>query len=173
MQMLQNPLFVKFIVYFNENQDYFECHEVLEEYWKSLSDSTKDHLLTAYILLSTGMYHFRRGNNIGARKTLQKAYTKMMTHSENFPDFIDGIDFNHLCNNLEHTINRLDENKPFKSFQIQINSQDLELLTNTMKHSIDLLPLGSEEVIHKHMLRDRSDILRIRDNRLNTSNDLK
>ena len=48
----QHPLFVNFIVYFNENQDYFECHEVLEEYWKSLPDGcTKDHPLTAYILL--------------------------------------------------------------------------------------------------------------------------
>ena len=34
MKPLYNPLFVKFIVYFNENQDFFECHEVLEEYWK-------------------------------------------------------------------------------------------------------------------------------------------
>ena len=54
MKPLHNPFFVKFIVYFNENQDFFECHEVLEEYWKSIPDRTKDHPLTAYILLSTG-----------------------------------------------------------------------------------------------------------------------
>ena len=36
MKPLHNPFFVKFIVYFNKNQDFFECHEVLEDYWKSL-----------------------------------------------------------------------------------------------------------------------------------------
>ena len=35
MHPYHHPLFVNFIVYFNSNQDYFECHEVLEEYWKS------------------------------------------------------------------------------------------------------------------------------------------
>ena len=65
MHPYHHPLFVNFIVYFNENQDYFECHEVLEEYWKSLPDGGKEHPLTAYILLATGMYHWRRGNTTG------------------------------------------------------------------------------------------------------------
>ena len=30
---------------------------------------------------------------------------------------------------------------------------------------MDLLPSGSDDVIHKHMLRDRSDILNERENR--------
>ena len=30
---------------------------------------------------------------------------------------------------------------------------------------MDLLPYGSDDVIHKHMLRDRSDILMERENR--------
>ena len=69
----QHPLFVQFIVYFNENQDYFECHEVLEELWKKKEPLDKDHWLVALILLSTGLYHWRRGNRKGAEKTLQNA----------------------------------------------------------------------------------------------------
>ena len=73
MKPLYNPLFVKFIVYFNENQDFFECHEVLEEYWKLSPDRTKEHPLVGYILLSTAMYHWRRGNTTGADRTIKKA----------------------------------------------------------------------------------------------------
>ena len=104
MQPLNNPLFLKFIVYFNENQDYFECHEVLEEYWKSIPGRTKDHPLTAYILLSTGLYHFRRDNTAGAIRTLRKAYAKLMTQVVDFPDFTKGLDFNRLCADVEQTI---------------------------------------------------------------------
>ena len=84
MHPYHHPLFVNFIVYFNSNQDYFECHEVLEEYWKSIPDSDKDHPLTAYILLATGMYHWRRGNKPEHPVHFNKAMTK-------FPTFIANL----------------------------------------------------------------------------------
>ena len=31
--MSYEPLYVAYLVYFNRDQDYFECHEVLEELW--------------------------------------------------------------------------------------------------------------------------------------------
>lgn len=27
------PLYIDYLIYFNRDQDYFECHEVLEELW--------------------------------------------------------------------------------------------------------------------------------------------
>ena len=31
--MSYEPLYVAYLVYFNRDRDYFECHEVLEELW--------------------------------------------------------------------------------------------------------------------------------------------
>jgi len=163
MKPLHNPLFLKFIVYFNENQDYFECHEVLEEYWKSIPNQTKSHPLTAYILLSTGLYHYRRDNKIGAQRTLRKAYLKIATMNVDFPEYIEGIDFNLLCRDIKIMLNNLDNDIPFHTFIIHIISKELELLAKDMKRELKLLPMGSDDVIHKHMLRDRTDILKLRD----------
>lgn len=163
MYPLHHKLFVKFIVYFNRNQDYFECHEVLEEYWKSLPKAKKDHPLTAFILLATGMYHWRRGNLSGAHRTLKKANERMVASLQDFTDFTDGIDFHGLHEDLGRTICRVDEGQPFSSFPIVVTSPDLLFLTNEMENTMDLLPFGSDAVIHKHMLRDRGDILRERE----------
>ena len=162
MKPLQNPLFVNFIVYFNENQDFFECHEVLEEYWKSLPNITKNHPLTGYILLSTGMYHWRRGNTIGALRTLKKAIERMTKSSEAYPEFSDGINFDELCGNVNQSIKHIEVGQAFVPFQIEITSSDIVSLMTEIAPSMELLPFGSDIVIHKHMLRDRSDIIRER-----------
>lgn len=163
MHPYRHPLFVNFIVYFNSNQDYFECHEVLEEYWKSIPDSDKDHPLTAYILLSTGMYHWRRGNKPGASRTLYKAMTKFPTYISNYPVYTEEIDFDQLVNDVTKAVNRLGQDLPFESFPLTILSASITDLASKLEQSMTLLPFGSDAVIHKHMLRDRSDILRERE----------
>lgn len=162
MKPLANPLFVKFIIYFNHNQDFFECHEVLEDYWNTFPDRTKEHPLTSYILLSTGMYHWRRGNTMGALRTLKKAKHKM-TMIEPTSAFIDGINFNGLLDNVNQAILSIEAGQPFKSFLIEIVCPEIQLLLEKTVASIDLLAFGSDAVIHKHLLRDRTEIIRIRD----------
>ena len=122
MKPLHNPFFVKFIVYFNENQDFFECHEELEEYWKSIPNTTKEHPLTSYILLSTGMYHWRRGNVTGALRTLKKAVKGLSNQIESYPEYSDGIDFGELCENVQQAILHLENGQPFASFPIKVTS---------------------------------------------------
>lgn len=158
MHPLHHPLFVKFIVYFNGNQDYFECHEVLEEYWKSLPDGNKSHPLTAYILLATGLYHWRRGNEEGALKTIRKAEDKFRTLPEEYPAFTEEIDFSRLLQDVRQSVARLEQSSDFEPFPILVSDR-LQQLADEAKPSMDLLPAGSDDVLYKHMLRDRSDIL--------------
>ncbi|MEK5039296.1 DUF309 domain-containing protein [Sporosarcina sp. FSL K6-3457] len=160
MHPYHHPLFVQFMVYFNDNQDYFECHEVLEEYWKSIPNSDKNHPLTSYILLATGMYHWRRGNLAGATRTLRKAEKKLPA----FPThYVEEIDFQQLLANVRYTVKRVEKGLPFESFPFLITSPNLQVAVELAQQSMTLLPFGSEAVIHKHMLRDRSDIQRMRD----------
>lgn len=158
MHPLHHPLFVKFIVYFNGNQDYFECHEVLEEYWKSLPNGNKAHPLTAYILLATGLYHWRRGNEEGALKTLRKAEDKFRTFSNQDSEYAEELDFEQLLDDVQRSIVNLEQNMEFRPFPLKVSAK-LQQFAEQAKPSMELLPSNSDALIYKHMLRDRSDIL--------------
>lgn len=158
MHPLFHPLFLQFILYFNEQQDYFECHEVLEEYWKNVAPNDKSHALTAWILLSTGMYHWRRGNFIGAERSLLNAQKRFDLHPESV--FYQGIQIDELLTKLKNSIELIKKKKEFKPFTISIISDDLKQHVQNQQMPI---PLLGEELIHKHMRRDRSEILKARE----------
>lgn len=162
MHPYHHPLFIEFIVYFNENEDYFECHEVLEEYWKSLENRTKAHPLTAFILLSTAMYHWRRDNFDGAYRTLRKAQKNFATFSEQTA-YYELLDFTQLQNDIKTSLVQLSSQNTFQPFKICICSSDLQLIVDRKKPVMSLLAFGSDSIIHKHMLRDRTDILKERE----------
>lgn len=154
-----HPLFCKFIVYFNCNQDYFECHEVLEEYWKSSTPYSKEHPLTGFIQLATGLYHWRRGNFPGAHRTMVKAEQKLSDLVQYDPRYTEEIDIDHLVNQINLSIVKITNSEQFSPFFIEMNSDALPTLLQSTARDMHLLPLNSDAVIHKHMLRDRSDIL--------------
>ncbi len=158
-----HPLFVEFLVYFNDNQDYFEGHEVLEEYWKSIPGYSKSHPLTAYILLSTGMYHWRRGNLDGGSRTISKALHRFISLPPVYDEYKDIVDFDQLISDVTFAKSEISNEQPFRAFEIMIQSQKLKDAVHRTKPNLDLLLSGSDDVIHKHMLRDRSDILKLRD----------
>jgi len=158
MHPLFHPLYIDFCTYFNGNQDYFECHEVLEEYWKLYAPGEKNHPLVGYVQLATGMYHWRRNNTVGAMKILKKA-KKNITLNRSSP-FFDFIDFDELCKNCETSLKAIENGEPFVSFQLKLTD---EKLASLVKEKIQELPsLPKDFLFHKHMLRDRSDILEAR-----------
>lgn len=162
MHPYYHPLFLKFIVYFNRNQDYFECHEVLEDYWKTFDHFNKNHPLTAYILLSTGLYHWRRGNMNGATRTLVKAQSRFLLFHDN-EIYKEKIDFQRLYDDTKAAILAVKNNDSFFPVKLYISSEQLQKLVDSLTATMELLPIGSDAVIHKHMLRDRSDILQLRE----------
>lgn len=163
MHPYHHPLFVEFLVYFNKNQDYFEGHEVLEEYWKSIPSYSKSHPLTAFILLSTAMYHWRRGNLNGALRTINKALHRFSSVMSSYPDYSEEIHFSKLIQDVQEAQIKVASGLPFELFKIDVLSSHLNSLVQTTENQMLLLSLGSNDVIHKHKLRDRSDILKTRD----------
>ena len=102
MHPLFHPLFTQFVTYFNEHEDYFECHEVLEEYWKEIAPKDKTHPLTALILLATGMYHWRRDNLSGAERSLSKSIDRIQVNEESA--FFEGIHIQQVVKNIQHAL---------------------------------------------------------------------
>ena len=158
MHPLLHPLYVDFCTYFNGNQDYFECHEVLEEYWKLCAPGEKTHPLVGYVQLATGMYHWRRNNRIGAMKILKKAQQNF-TLNDSSPYF-EFIDFDDLCKNCEISLKAIDNEEPFRAFKLSLQNETLISLVNSKIAELPSLP--KDFLLHKHMLRDRSDILEAR-----------
>nr|WP_153732181.1 DUF309 domain-containing protein [Sporosarcina obsidiansis] len=158
MHPYYHPLFLQFIVYFNDNQDYFECHEVLEEYWKMQNNFSKEHPLTGFILMATGLYHWRRGNVTGATRSLKKALLRFQQIPVQYNVYKEEVNIDQIIEHVKKSLDYIQSDTCFTSFLLPISSS-LENESSKTKQSITLLPKNSESVIHKHMQRDRSDIL--------------
>ncbi|MFJ7952421.1 DUF309 domain-containing protein [Lysinibacillus sp. NPDC096418] len=154
MHPQHHTLFIDYCAYFNGNEDFFECHEVLEEYWKDIAPGDKNHPLVGLVQLATGLYHWRRGNQIGATRILQKALKNFEFNKESV--FYEFLDFETLLIQTKRAIECSKDNGEFYAFKFPI-TQELQPLVTAR---INTLPTTDNEyLLHKHMLRDRSHIL--------------
>lgn len=159
MHPLFHPLFIDYCAYFNGNNDYFECHEVLEEYWKEIAPKEKLHPLVGYVQLATGMYHWRRSNVTGAARIIEKAILNFELNLNS--EFFEFIDLKQLLLIMKNQHRKIQENEPFIHFQLPITDRQLQEL---VQQRIKTIPLkDSHFIFNKHMLRDRTEILEARE----------
>ena len=154
-----HPLYIEYCTYFNGNQDYFECHEVLEEYWKEAAPRDKGHALVGLVQLATGLYHWRRGNLNGSARILTKSLHNLQQNRRS--PFLQPLDDKLLEKQIAESIDAIDQRKPFQPFKLVILDEELQ---QAVASKIEALPLQDEEfLLHKHMLRDRSEVLEARE----------
>ena len=158
--------FVSYLVQFHGSPDYFECHEILEEYWKEVDPRNKKSHWVGFILLAVSAYHHRRENFIGAEKSMKKAITIM----ENItPEIITslGLSYAQLLTCMNACLLNIQNGKSYESFNLPINNDQLLQLCRiecnskglpwSKQHIID------DRIIHRHMLRDRSEVIKERE----------
>ncbi|MFC7365675.1 MULTISPECIES: DUF309 domain-containing protein [Bhargavaea] len=162
---LRHPLFIKFIVYFNENQDYFECHEVLEDYWNLIAPRNRTHPLVGYIQASVALYHWRRGNFRGAAKLLTKAERLLCMAQEKGSPFSDGVDLAAFLRDLRKAAHAVDRGRAFEKFPIRVTDPIIRDAVADLAGTGEIPALTGARLIHKHMLRDRSHIQSEREKR--------
>ncbi len=158
MHPLTHPLFLQYIIHFNDEHDYFECHEVGEEYWKQIAPKDKTHPLTGWIQLAVGMYHWRRSNFPGALRSFIRAKPKLS--EDNI--WTEGFDHQTLVQLLTVSIQRVTDRSPYEH-------QDLPLLDGELSRAVELQKQRYETpshdayyLMHKHRLRDRTEIIELR-----------
>ncbi len=155
MHPLLHPLFIDYCAYFNGNEDYFDCHEVLEEYWKEIAPSEKLHPLVGYVQLATGMYHWRRENFNGAARILQKAIRNFEANQGSL--FFEYIDFDQLLSDMSTQHVRIKARETFSRIKIPLTNA---VLQRAVQEKIAVTaPLDPQFILNKHMLRDRSEII--------------
>ncbi|WP_040208271.1 DUF309 domain-containing protein [Neobacillus jeddahensis] len=154
--------YIQFLAHFHGDRDYFECHEILEEYWKETDSRNKSSIWVGLILLAVSTYHHRRDNFSGAIKTLEKAVKIFEVQSDSLTSL--GLDINQMRDLLNERLSLIAKNKAYKSFILPIRDPNLEKLgknycqqkgfqwgkdsNNTDNH-----------LIHRHLLRDRSSVI--------------
>lgn len=73
--------YIQFLIHFHGDYDYFECHEILEGYWKTKPRGNRDNYLVGLIQIAVSLYHHRRSNWNGAEKMMKSAITILEKNS--------------------------------------------------------------------------------------------
>lgn len=147
--------YVEFFTYFNGNEDYFECHEVFEELWKEVAPGHKEHVLVGFILIATGLYHWRRGNMAGATRSIEKGI-RIVEVAEPC-EYTAYLDLTQFLTKSKEAFAAIQKGQPFQPFKIILTN---ERLAQLVAEQIASLPATDPHFIqHKHTLRDRSDVI--------------
>ncbi|WP_340016546.1 DUF309 domain-containing protein [Paenibacillus sp. FSL K6-1318] len=129
------PLYIDYLIYFNRDQDYFECHEVLEELWL---ERDRDSLYKGLLQIAVGLYHFRNGNLRGGIMMLQSSVDLL----EPYPDTTLGIELGILVQEVKEIVKQLSEpdaqSVTYRDLSIRIVDEALE--QEILTRSLELKP---------------------------------
>ena len=157
--------FIDYLVQFHGSRDYFECHEILEEYWKETDPGNKMSHWVGFILLAVSAYHHRRENFSGAERTARNSL-KIMNHTPAATIHSLGLDYGQLIHMLETSVIKIEQRQPYKSLDLPINNKELQDICQSkcQKEGYDWLHKGqvATNILHRHTLRDRSEIIKER-----------
>lgn len=146
-------------------RDYFECHDIMEEYWKEQPNSRYTGCWLVFIRIAVASYHARRGNWAGARKMMAKAA------AEADPRLMSelGMDGDKLASLLKDTAERWSEAEPpvYRDLALPIIDPLLEAesrsrcLANGWTWDTPLHQV-QEHIVHRHLTRDRAPVVEAR-----------
>ena len=153
--------YMQFLVHFHGDQDFFECHEILEEYWKKVDSRNKESIWVGFILMAVSAYHHRRGNFKGAKKTIIKSLQLLDNHKESIRTL--GLNETRLIDLLENQEKHIEQSHSFQPYRLPISDPLLEKKCVNLAQSIGVSWKNSDgiaiEVIHRHLTRDRSLVI--------------
>ncbi|WP_134699128.1 DUF309 domain-containing protein [Ammoniphilus sp. YIM 78166] len=159
--MIYPQEYIRYLVHFHGDRDFFECHEILEEYWKS--QEPRSDIWVALIQLAVGLYHHRRGNLVGAKKMIESHLNRL--------DPRDcgqlGLDYQQLTELVRDRLDEIALERPYRELNLPL--VDSELLARCQaeckKRGFEWQGESSTdpELVHRHSLRDRSDVIQARE----------
>ncbi|WP_035119992.1 DUF309 domain-containing protein [Cohnella panacarvi] len=158
--------YIQYLAEYYGSRDYFECHEIMEEHWKEHPGSPQLGCWLVLIRIAVAQYHARRGNRTGALKLMGKAAEE--TDPIRFGEI--GIDGAKLKKLLGDTYRRWSASPVIAYEDLDLPFTDSGLLEQARSRSLALgYPWGirgseaGDSVIHRHKLRDRSDVIEARE----------
>lgn len=122
--MQYDPLYVQFLYYFNIEEDYYECHEVMEHLWL---EEGRSPLYQGMLQVAVGLHHHQNNNISGAIKLFSAGIQKL----KQYPEVVDqlGIDLQeliHLSENYVQGLEQSGEQWVFRPFKITVTDPTLD-----------------------------------------------
>lgn len=163
---LQYPdAYIEYLVQFHGTRDYFECHEIMEAYWKSQEAGPMKFIWLGLIQLAVSLYHERRGNFPGAFKMIDAACRNL---TEGGLEGI-GIDAHRMQELLTGLRQKLEAAlrgcaSPYQDIEIPVKDPELLRMCREACDREGMVwlspsPFNDDSVIHRHKLRDRTDVV--------------
>lgn len=154
--------YLDYLVLFHAERDYFECHEILEEYWKSAPPAERKLIWVGLIQIAVGLYHQRRGNLAGASKMIGNAIKLVRQHQSELLEL--GLDAPALTAMLEKRLDDLKKGVAYNSLDLPMIAPDLLEAYEQACISQSLTPyrpsdMTNSYLLNKHTLRDRRDVI--------------
>ncbi len=157
--------YIEYLVCFHAGRDYFECHEVMEEFWKEHPGDPRGRTYVGLIQIAVGLYHQRRGNRAGAVKMLGSSLKNLVPeHAEEL-----GLDHGKLIECVAQRVELLSTGGEVVYEDLNLPIKDDKLLAHCTKLCEERGLMwgepgdsGKPGLIHKHTLRDRSEVIQER-----------
>lgn len=171
--MSYHTSYIQYLVEYHVKRDWFECHEIMEECWKEEQDVELKPTWLMLVKLAVAQYHERRGNYRGAAKLYRGVF-------ELWPlvkwDILS-IDTAHLRHEVEHHLSIVEEQMQagntvlFEPINMCIVGQELIRACEEYCHHLDETwqvsnTPADNDLIHRHRLRDRTEVINARDQAL-------
>lgn len=158
--------YLEYLFLFHVERDYFECHEVLEEYWKDTGQ--KDNVWVGLIQIAVAFYHHRRGNYSGAIKSISSALEILKREGKTLNQL--GLKSQALIALLTERRTEMIDRAPYKSMELpllpDVKTICLQRCAMSNVSWNQASDLTNDYLLHKHKLRDRSDVIRERERQL-------
>ncbi len=156
--------YIDFLVHFHGDRDYFECHEILEDYWKKVDNRNKESIWVGLIGIAVSNYHHRRGNFQGAQRMLEKSLVILSMHKGQLKKL--GLNETILFQQMEQHLLQIKKSLPYCSQQLPISPELLAICQERSKErGLDwgrASNMEDSELIHRHLKRDRSSVIKER-----------
>jgi predicted metal-dependent hydrolase len=154
--------YIEYLVHFHGTRDLFECHEVLEEYWKEHPEDPLAKVWVGLIQVAVSLYHHRRGNVPGAIKMMKSAVQILESRMESLTQL--GLDSTLLLKQLTERIEAMQAQKAYVDLNLpivdaELNQVCIEACSLAKTEWLTQSELNNLDLIHRHTLRDRSEVI--------------
>ncbi|HEX7056411.1 MAG TPA: DUF309 domain-containing protein [Bacilli bacterium] len=162
--------YLEYLVLYHADRDYFNCHEVLEEFWQANKTGDLAAAWLGLIQIAVAQYHERRGNCAGALKMLASAIRNLRAED------VERLGINRsLLSELAHrhaaVAAKLAASGPspaeaneFRDLDLPL--QDTELLRLCRekcrlagKAWLSPSDMANRDIVDKHVRRDRTEVV--------------
>jgi predicted metal-dependent hydrolase len=161
--------YLEYLVHFHGSRDYFECHEILEEYWKRSPATDRKRVWVGLIQIAVALYHQRRNNFHGAEKMMRSAIQILTNETKELHSL--GIEWRMMLEHLNERLEEMESRKPYTSMNLPIGDPILRKECSQLCHQKGWVwekpsVLDDEHLIHKHTLRDRTNVIEERERQI-------